>query len=64
MPNKRVDDLKNKTDREAGQQWQSALGLENLATREWNEAAYQGARGASDEEIRQSILDSRNRKFF
>lgn len=61
MPNKRVDNLKNETDRQAGQEWQRALNVENLTSREWNEAAYQKSMGRSDSQIRDSILKSRKK---
>ncbi len=61
MPNKRVDDLKNDTDRQAGQEWQQALNVKDLTTREWNEAAYQQSMGYSDDEIRENILKSRKK---
>lgn len=62
MPNKRVDNLKNETDRHAGQEWQQALNVKNLTTNEWNYAASEASMGKSDDEIRASILEHRRRK--
>ena len=62
MPNKRVDDLRNKVDRESGQEWQKALGVKNLTTREWEYAGDRGSRGASDSTIKKEILAQRKNK--
>ncbi|WP_152571114.1 hypothetical protein [Massilia sp. LC238] len=61
MPVKKVDDLKDSEERRAGQQWQQALGIPDLTTRELD---YIGDRhqGSSDHEIRQAILDRRQGK--
>lgn len=58
MPVKKVDNLKDAEERRAGQQWQQALGISDLTTRELD---YIGDRhqGSSDDEIRQAILDRR-----
>jgi len=57
MPNKKVNDLKVKS--QAAQDWQEALNIRDLTTREWDYAASLAANGKSFEEIRKVILQSR-----
>lgn len=65
MPNKRINDLKDSTMRQAGQEWQDALGIDDMTTREWDEAVYmQHDLGYSDDETREEILKSRRKTFF
>lgn len=59
MPNKKVDDLKNSGSRAAAQEWQSALGVKNLTTREWDNAAFLASKGKSNTEIKKEILKDR-----
>jgi hypothetical protein len=59
MPNKKVDDLKNAGSRAAAQQWQSALGVKNLTTREWDNAAFLASQGKSHNQIKKEILQDR-----
>lgn len=62
MPNKRINDLKDTTMRESGKEWQNALGISDMTTREWDEAVYmQHDLGYSDEQTRTEILKSRNK---
>jgi len=61
MPVKKVDDLKDPEERRAGQQWQQALGVLDLTTRELDYICDR-LQGSSDDEIRQVILDRRNGK--
>ena len=57
MPNKKVNDLKEKS--QAAQDWQSALKIKDLTTREWDDAATMAAGGKSFEEIRKAIKRDR-----
>lgn len=59
MPNKKVDTLKNLTERKAAQEWQSALGLSGMTTNEWNQASYLKSLGMSDSDISRTILQNR-----
>lgn len=61
MPVKKVDDLKDPEERRAGQEWQQALGIPNLTTRELDYIC-DNLQGRSDDEIRQAILDRREGK--
>ena len=61
MPVKKVDNLKNTEDRRAGQEWQKALGLSDLTTRELDYVC-DNLQGKSDDEIRQIILNMRKGK--
>ena len=59
MPNKKVDDLKNAGSRVAAQEWQSALGVKNLTTREWDNASFLASQGKGHAEIKKEILKDR-----
>lgn len=59
MPNKKVDALKDPGSRAAGQEWQSALGVKNLTTREWDNAAFLASQGKEHAEIKKEILKDR-----
>ena len=61
MPNKKVDDLKNDAERAAGQEWQKALDVPNLTTRELDYMADKH-QGSTLEETRQAVLDKRSGK--
>jgi hypothetical protein len=61
MPVKKVDGLKDPEERRAGQQWQKALGIPDLTTRELDYICDRH-QGNSDDEIRQAILDRRQGK--
>lgn len=62
VPNKRVDNLKNETERSIAQGWQKSLKLKNMTTREWDIAANERANGKQDSEIRKTILQMRKKK--
>lgn len=59
MPIKKVDEVKDPGLRAAGQEWQEALDLSNLTTRELDNAAEMKSQGMSDSEIREQILQDR-----
>ena len=61
MPNKKVDNLKDPTMKKCGQQWQKALNVPNLTTKEWNYAASLKANGVGDKSIRKEILNDRKK---
>jgi hypothetical protein len=59
MPNKFVDNLKDKITRYCAQEWQKSLNLKNMTTREWDDAAQMAANAYSEEKIRKDILKNR-----
>ena len=61
MPNKKIDDLKDPIDRDAGQQWQRAIGISDLTTRELQYIC-DNLQGKTDGEIREIILKRRAEK--
>ena len=61
MPVKKVDNLKDKTEREAGQMWQNDLKIKNLTTREWDYAVDRSMSGVSDSSIKKEILKQRRK---
>jgi hypothetical protein len=61
MPVKKVDNLKDPIEREAGQRWQQALGVPDLTTRELDYIC-DYHQGSTDEEIRKAILKRRTER--
>jgi len=55
VPVKKIDDLKDKNDRELGQRWQRELGLKDLTTRELDYIC-DYHQGETNEELRQVVL--------
>ena len=59
MPNMRVDDLKDSGSRIPAQEWQRSLGLKDMTTNEWNEAASRAASGETTDSIGRDLQSRR-----
>lgn len=62
MPNKKVNNLKHPGSKAAAQEWQESLRLNDLTTREWDNASILAAEGKNIEEIRTQILKDRRHR--